>query len=179
MATLEQHKIPATFFVIGSHIAGQEQLLQRMNADGDEIGNHSWSHPNLTTLYPGQVAQQVAMTQAAITAAGVPAPTLFRPPYGAINTMVRSIIPLPLLLWNEDPKDWQANNAAQVVASVDINAKPGGIVDMHDIYRSTADALPQIVTDLTRRGFHFVTVSQLLGLQADSRGVFYGHAASQ
>ncbi len=175
LSDLEQAHVSATFFVIGSRIAGNEAVLQRMYADGDEIGNHSWSHPDLTKLPVDQIQQQIQLTQQAVVAAGVPAPTLFRPPYGAVNQTVEDNVPFATLLWNEDPQDWAANTPQQVIQSVEASARPGGIVDMHDIYHVTADALPQILVDLQARGLHFVTVSQLLQLTPSSRGIYYGH----
>lgn len=175
LTDLEQAHIPATFFVIGNRIGGNEALLQRMYAGGDEIGNHSWSHPDLTKLSADQVRQQISQTQLAVTNAGVPAPTVFRPPYGAINPAVQRNVPLSVLLWNEDPRDWAASTPQQVIQAVEASAKPGGIVDMHDIYHVTANALPKILQDLTARGFHFVTVDQLLQLTPSSRGIYYGH----
>jgi peptidoglycan/xylan/chitin deacetylase (PgdA/CDA1 family) len=176
LTTLEQFHVTASFFVVGSRIAGNEALLQRMRADGNEIGNHSWTHPDFTTLTPQQMKEQIDITQRTIIAAGVPPPTLFRPPYGAVNAQVEASVPMTILLWNEDPQDWAASTPAAVVAAVEASAKPGGIIDMHDIYHVTADALPQILTDLQARGFHFVTVSQLLHLTPASRGLYYGHS---
>ncbi len=175
LAELEQAHITATFFLIGSRVNGNEAILQRMHADGDEIGNHSWSHPDLTKLPIDQVRRQIDLTQQAIFNAGVPAPTVFRPPYGTVTPQIEHNIPLSILLWNEDPRDWAASNAQQVIQSVEASAKPGGIIDMHDIYHVTANALPQILTDLTARGLHFVTVDQLLDLTPSSRGIYYGH----
>jgi len=175
LTDLEQAHIPATFFVVGSRVAGSEALLQRMHNDGDEIGNHSWNHPDFTKLPNNQISQQIQLTQDAVAKAGVPAPTVFRPPYGAVDPRVERNIPLSILLWNEDPRDWQAHTATQVVAAVEASAKPGGIIDMHDIYHITADALPKIITDLSNQGYHFVTVDQLLNLTPSSRGVYYGH----
>lgn len=174
LTELEQAHIPATFFLVGNRVAGNEGLLRRMAADGDEIGNHSWSHPDMTKIPPQAVQQQIQLTQNAVTAAGVPPPTVFRPPYGTVNQAMEDNIHLGILLWNEDPKDWAAGTPAQVVQAVDASAQPGGIVDMHDIYHVTADALPQVITNLTGRGYHFVTVDQLLDLSPSSRGIYYG-----
>jgi peptidoglycan/xylan/chitin deacetylase (PgdA/CDA1 family) len=173
---LEAEHVPATFFVVGARVGGNEALLQRMHADGDEIGNHSWSHPNLPLLPPEQIKQQVQQTQAAVTAAGVPAPTLFRPPYGAVTQAVRdSIVPLTLAFWNEDPRDWAATNAQQVLAASIASAKAGGVVDMHDIYKVTADALQPLIQNLKSRQFQFVTMTQLMAARpGGSGGEFYG-----
>ena len=175
LGELEQAHIHATFFVIGSRIAGNEALLQRMHADGDEIGNHSWTHPDMTKLSADQVQQQVQLTQAAVMNAGVPPPTVFRPPYGFVNQTMEDNVHLSILMWNEDPKDWAASTPDDVVTAVEASAQPGGIVDMHDIYRGTADALPRILADLTNRGYQFVTVDQLLNLSPASRGLYYGY----
>ena len=175
LAELEQAHITATFFVIGSRVPGNEALLRRMHADGDEIGNHSWSHPDLTKLPIDQVRHQIDLTQQVISNAGVPAPTVFRPPYGAVTAQIEHNVPLSVLLWNEDPRDWAVSNAQQVIQAVEASAKAGGVIDMHDIYHVTANALPQILTDLTARGMHFVTVDQLLDLTPSSRGIYYGH----
>ena len=174
LTVLEKEQVHASFFVIGSRIAGNEGLLRQMYADGDEIGNHTWTHPDLTTLKPDQVRQQIAMTQLAIQAAGVPAPTLLRPPYGAVNKTVLSNVPLAVMFWNEDPKDWAANNPNQIEQSVEAVAKPGGVVEMHDIYQVTADSLDPIIQKLKSQHYQFVTVSQLMGLKPGQQGEFYG-----
>jgi peptidoglycan-N-acetylglucosamine deacetylase len=174
LGILEKEQVHASFFVVGSRVAGNEGLLRQMYADGDEIGNHSWSHPDLTTLKPDQVQQQVAMTQAAVEAAGVPAPTLFRPPYGAVNKSVLSNIPLAVMFWNEDPEDWAASNPSQVEQSVESTARPGGVIDMHDIYQLTVNSLDPIIQKLKSEHYQFVTVSQLMGLKPGQQGEYYG-----
>jgi peptidoglycan/xylan/chitin deacetylase (PgdA/CDA1 family) len=180
LSELEAAHVPATFFLIGKHIAGNEGLVARMYGDGYEIGNHTWSHPDLSKLSVDQVRQEVNEGQTAILSAGGPLPRLFRPPYESMTLEQEQVVPLRIVLWNEDPKDWHVGiTAPQVVQAVEASAHPGGIVDMHDIYHTTADALPQILTDLQSRGFHFVTVSQLLAMDPDNDHVFYGFKAQQ
>ena len=175
LSTLESNHIPATFFIVGSRVAGNENLLQRMFNDGDEIGNHSWSHPDMTKLSPNDVRQQIDQTQQAIAASGVPAPTLFRPPYGAVNQTVRDAAgPLALVLWNEDPKDWAADSSAQVLSADETKIKPGSVLISHDIYHVTADALQPLITNLQRRNVVFVTVSPLMHDYPLIDGQFYG-----
>ncbi len=170
---LQRHHARATFFVVGSHVPGNEGLLRRMYSEGHEIGNHSWSHVDFTTLNPLQMEWQINQTQAAVGAAGVPLPTLFRPPYGAVNPVVRSHVPLTMALWNIDPEDWKARNATEVINHVNATAKPGGIVDMHDIQRHTAEALDPLLTGLEQH-YQLVTVTELLNLPAGQRGMYYG-----
>jgi len=173
--TLEKERIPATFFVIGSRVQPNADLIQRMYKDGHEIGNHSWSHPDMTTLKPAQIRQQIVSTQRAIERVSVPAPTLFRPPYGAANAVMHKNIPLTFMFWNEDPRDWEAHRSSEVARAIEVSARPGGVVDMHDIYGITAAALPEVIHNLKSRHYHFVTVSQLLDLHPGQKGDFYGH----
>ena len=173
--TLEGEHVPATFFVVGSRVAPNARLIARMHAAHFEIGNHSWSHPDLTELTPKQIRAQITKTQLAIEKAGAPAPTLFRPPYGYIDKKIRANVHLTFMFWNEDPEDWNADKASQVAARVIRDARPGGVVDMHDIYDVTADALPTVLRGLKGQGFHFVTASQLLDLRPGQSGMFYGH----
>jgi peptidoglycan/xylan/chitin deacetylase (PgdA/CDA1 family) len=172
---LSQAHVSATFFVIGSRISGNEALLQRMQNEGHEIGNHSWSHGDISKSTPDQIKQEVNQTQTAVESAGAPAPIVFRPPYGTVNQTIQDNVPMSLLLWNEDPQDWAANTSEQVVQAVENSAHPGAIIDLHDIYHVTANALPKVITYLQGKGYHFVTVSQLYNLNSDSRGVYYGH----
>jgi peptidoglycan/xylan/chitin deacetylase (PgdA/CDA1 family) len=170
---LDRHHVHATFYVVGSRVAGNEALLRRMHAAGHEIGNHTWSHADLTTLSPEQVREQIANTQAAVAAAGVPLPTTFRPPYGAVNGVVRSNVQLTIVRWNVDPEDWDTKQAKDIVPKVESTAKPGGVVEMHDIHQQTADSLDQLLNDLTPR-YKLVTVSELFSLPPGQRGEFFG-----
>lgn len=174
LGILEKEQVHASFFIVGSRVAGNQALLRRMWVDGDEIGDHSWTHPDFTTLTPGQIQGQIALTQAAIKAAGVPAPTLFRPPYGDVDQKVINNVPLTIMFWNEDPRDWAADSPQQVEKAVEASARPGGVVDMHDIYPVTAESLDPIIKKLKSKHYQFVTVSQLLALQPGQRGEFYG-----
>lgn len=170
---LARHHAHATFFVIGLHVPGNEGLLRRMYQDGHEVGNHSWSHPDFTTIPSGQISQQITATQAAVVHAGLPAPRLFRPPYGALNAGVRNQIQLTTIGWNIDPEDWRAKKPEEIIDRVKATAKPGGIIDLHDIHQATADALDPILTDLQQR-YTLVTVSDLFNLLPGQPGTFYG-----
>ncbi len=178
LTTLEQKHVAATFFLVGKNIAGNETLVQRMAADGFEVGNHSWDHPDMTGLTSDQLRDELLSTQAAIVNAGAPLPTLFRPPYGAVNDQVLADAGLQTALWNIDPEDWRATDPAALAQAIVATAKPGGIIDLHDIHQVTADALPAVIDQLTARGYIFVTVSQLLhSRDRPGHDPFYGYAA--
>jgi peptidoglycan/xylan/chitin deacetylase (PgdA/CDA1 family) len=171
--TLRRYNAKATFFLYGERVPGNRGVVRRIHLSGHEIGNHTWSHRKLSELSPREIEADIARAQNAITAAGAPAPSLFRPPYGDFNVMVRSHIAMTVVAWNIDPEDWKATKPQQVVDRVLKNAKPGAIIDLHDTYRVTADALDPILADLSQK-YHLVTVSEMLNLPAGQPGVFYG-----
>jgi peptidoglycan/xylan/chitin deacetylase (PgdA/CDA1 family) len=170
---LRNHQVRATFFLIGLNVRGNENVVRRIHSDGHEIGNHSWSHRKFSELSPREIEDEIARTQRAITATGVPTPRLFRPPYGDFSPMVRNHVSLTVVSWNVDPEDWRADHAKDVIKHVLDHARPGAIVDMHDIYSVTADALGPILDELTRH-YQLVTVSELLDLSPGQPGIFYG-----
>jgi peptidoglycan/xylan/chitin deacetylase (PgdA/CDA1 family) len=171
---LERHQAHATFFLVGQEVAGNEALLRRMYDGGHEIGNHTWNHRKINELTPQQLQDDVARTQQAIVAAGVPAPRLFRPPYGLFNATIRSHVSLTIISWNIDPEDWKARKSEKITEHVLAHARPGAIVVMHDTERLTAQALEPLLTALKDRQYHLVTVSDLLDLSPGQPGIFYG-----
>ena len=170
--TLERHRVHASFFEIGNKVKGNESQLIRMRYDGDDIGNHSWSHASFLKLTPIQIHQQVQQTQDAIVAAGVPAPYLFRPPYGDFLLKMQKDINLSVILWNVDPKDWSYKDPIKISTVIEQQIKPGAIIVMHDRV-ATAQAIDKVLTDLKGK-YNFVTVSELLNLKPDSQGVYIG-----
>lgn len=172
---LEAAHASASFFVVGIRAKSFPSLLQRMNRDGYEIGNHSWNHADLTTLSAAQIKDQVARTQAAVLAAGLPAPTLFRPPYGAINDTVRANIPLAIAMWNNDPEDWMKSpDPNALYNSVIQQLKPGRVVILHDIDQTTVTELPRILQTIQAQHYQLVTFSQLFNLSPNATGEYFG-----
>ncbi|MFM9607310.1 polysaccharide deacetylase family protein [Streptomyces niveiscabiei] len=158
---LAQYKARATFFVVGQNVAAHPDLVHAEARAGHEVGNHSWSHPDLTRLTEQQVASQLGRTNAAIKAATGKEPTLFRPPYGAVNSRVKSATTLSPVLWDIDTEDWKYRDAAKVARTVIDKAGRDKVVLMHDIHLTSVAAIPEILRTLTARGYHFVTVSHL------------------
>jgi peptidoglycan/xylan/chitin deacetylase (PgdA/CDA1 family) len=174
---LEQRQVPATFFLIGRNIGGNEGLVRRMATDKFEIGNHTWDHAHLPTLTRELINDEVLRTQTAIAAAGAPVPALLRPPYGEMSPDVLQNIGLQLALWNEDPKDWEATDPAALTQTVVAAARPGGVIDFHDTHPITADVMAGIIDQLSLRNFRFVTMSDLLHSRyRPGTAPFYGYA---
>ncbi|GAA2603353.1 hypothetical protein GCM10010411_41750 [Actinomadura fulvescens] len=151
----------ATFFMLGQNIQGNEALLKRMVQEGHEVANHSWSHPDLTGLSSSAVRWEVERTNKAIQAASGVRPTMFRPPYGSTDERVGRAVAMPQIMWSVDSLDWQHHSVSTNVRIGTREPRSGGIVLYHDIHKETVDAIPQVLSNLKRRGFTFVTVSQL------------------
>jgi len=166
---LKQRGIHATFFVVGQNAAQYPDILKRAVAEGHEIGNHSWSHPQLTHLSMDGVDSQVQKTNDAIRAAIGHNPTLIRPPYGAttpaLNRYYAQKYGMKVILWSVDPLDWKYRNSAHVEKEILGQVGPGGIVLSHDIHATTVAAMPETLDALIARGYKFATVSELIAMQ--------------
>lgn len=163
LVILKEYGAKATFFMIGQKIAGQEALLQKIVAQGNEIGNHTWSHPNLAGLSAQGVKQEITLTNEAIEKAIHKTPKLMRPPYGSTNATVQAAAGMQEIMWTVDTLDWQNHSTAAIMQNVKAQLTPGGIILMHDIHQSTVAALPSVLDYLKSQGYEMVTVSELNG----------------
>ncbi|NYS49264.1 polysaccharide deacetylase family protein [Streptococcus danieliae] len=171
---LEKEKVPATFFVLGRNVAGNEQILKRMSKRGSEIANHTFNHPNLQLLPTDGALAEIRDTQSEIKRATGIDSKLFRPPFGNYTSQTRLYGGLPTILWSVDTLDWQSHNPAMILEQVKTYARPGGIVLMHDIHKETIDAVPAVIDYLKKEGYEFVTVSDLLKTKGiDPQGIYY------
>ncbi len=166
---LRRLKAPATFFEIGEQVSAYRTLVANMSRWGFVIGDHTWTHPQLTLLSNAQVIKQIALTQNLI-AKITRTPVLFmRPPYGAQNVRIRTLAGrqgMVTTLWSIDTTDWTRPGVSVIVARA-LAARAGEIILMHDgggIRSQTVAAIPTIVRLLRARGFRLVTLPQLLAL---------------
>jgi peptidoglycan/xylan/chitin deacetylase (PgdA/CDA1 family) len=163
---LAAHQIKATFFVIGQNVAEHPEIVARAAREGHEIGNHSWSHPNLGKMSDDGVRQQLRQTQDAIESATGDKPTLLRPPYGSLTTRQRRWIHVEfgyeIVLWDVDPLDWKRPGPTVVCNRIVKETRAGSIVLSHDIHPGTIAAMPSTLDQLEAKGFKFVTVSELI-----------------
>jgi peptidoglycan-N-acetylglucosamine deacetylase len=165
---LKQRNIKATFFMIGQNAEHNPAIVQRILAEGHEIGNHSWTHPQLSKLSDERVTEEINQTQAAIKNACGYTPVLLRPPYGAITARQKQWIEqqfgLSVIIWSVDPFDWKRPGASVIEQRILAGARPGAIILSHDIHKQTVDAMPATLDALAAKGFKFVTVSQLIAM---------------
>lgn len=161
---LEKNGVCATFFVLGSRIEGHEDMLTRMDELGCEIGNHSFSHADLTRLSKADCQWELSDTDAEIRRVTGHEASVVRPPYGYYNKAVRSAAGRPLILWTVDTNDWRGKAPGEIADYVIQQAKEGSVILMHDQQTQTADAMEMIIPTLIDEGFRFVTVSELIRL---------------
>lgn len=166
---LKERNIKATFYVIGKSVEAHPQIIRRMVAEGHEIGNHTWSHPNLTKLSQSAVEQELRKCEAAIAKAAAVRPRTMRPPYGAFTQSQRvwafDNFGYPTILWDVDPQDWKRPGVSVVANRIVSNTQNGSIILAHDLHKTTVDSMPRALDDLLRKGYKFVTVSQLIAMQ--------------
>ena len=166
---LKARNIKATFYVVGTNAKRYPQLLRRMVAEGHEIGNHTVNHLGLARISNEKVRSELGQAHRAILdACGVP-PTTVRPPYGSVTKAQKQWIfdefGYTTVLWSVDPKDWQRPGSSVVARRLVEGARNGSILLAHDIHSPTITAMPSALDQLLRKGFQFVTVSQLMALQ--------------
>lgn len=177
---LRARNIKATFYVIGQSVNLYPAVVRRTVAEGHEIGNHSNTHRLLSKLGDSDVRADLARCRdAVVNAAGVKPATL-RPPYGGLLQRQREWIHdefgYPTILWSVDPLDWKRPGAGVISSRILAGASAGGIVLAHDLHSQTVDAMPATLDGLLRRGFKFVTVSQLLAMQTTATAAQTGPA---
>jgi peptidoglycan-N-acetylglucosamine deacetylase len=151
---LKQAGLRATMFNLGQNAQNNPSLVREQVSAGMWVGNHSYTHPHMTTLSSTQMSSEITRTQQAIQSATGTAPKLFRPPYGETNAALRAVEVqngLTEVLWNVDSQDWNGATTAQIVAAAG-RLQNGDVILMHDQYQTTLQAVPQIAQNLKSRG---------------------------
>jgi len=169
---LRARNIKATFYVIGRSVELYPQVVRRTVAEGHEIGNHSHTHRLLSKLGDSELHQEMSRCRDAVVRAAGVQPRTMRPPYGGLLQRQREIVHseygYPTILWSVDPLDWKNRNSGLITSRILAGSSAGGIVLAHDLHATTVDAMPGTLDGLLRRGFKFVTVSQLLAMKTDA-----------
>lgn len=166
---LRERGIHVTFFLSGQWVAHNPELTQQMVADGHELANHSYTHPDFTTLSDQAIADELNATDAIVQeVAGVTTRPYFRPPFGARTRRVLSVAAdagFRSVYWTLDSGDWLPRaTGTSVLTRILRNVEPGDIVVEHVGADASADVLPDILDELHARGWAVGTVSQVLGL---------------
>jgi peptidoglycan/xylan/chitin deacetylase (PgdA/CDA1 family) len=165
---LRARNVKATFYVIGKNVDLYPGIVRRTVAEGHEIGNHTYTHPKLSSLSTDRVMSEIRKTDDAIVRACGIRPKTLRPPYGALlqsqRQMIHSTFGYPTIMWSVDPLDWKRPGSSVVTSRIVSATNNGAIILVHDLHGSSVDAMPATVDALLRKGYKFVTVSQLLAM---------------
>ncbi|WP_081898922.1 polysaccharide deacetylase family protein [Herbidospora cretacea] len=172
---LARHQAKATFYVLGKLVTPESApVLKRMVAEGHELGNHSWDHAMLSGLSRDGVDRQLSRTQQVVRKiTGVRMRTM-RPPYGATSKMVGEVSKLhglAQIIWSVDTQDWLVRKPDRIVRR-SASAKPGEVILLHDIHESTVRSVPRLLDALDKKGFVYVTISELFGEMAPGKKYF-------
>lgn len=168
---LKERGVRSTFFLVGPQVSKYPDTAKRILDEGHSIGNHSWSHKDLKTMTPEQVAGEIDRTQQEIADATGYTPQLMRAPYGSISTSLLDALherDMSHVYWTIDTRDWAGTSIADMRKNVTDHAQPGAILLMHSFggrknaLDNTLKLLPQIIDDLSKEGFTFVTVDELI-----------------
>ncbi|HEY3116182.1 MAG TPA: polysaccharide deacetylase family protein [Chloroflexota bacterium] len=165
---LSSRGVHSTFFITGAFADRYPDLIARIAADGHELANHSYSHPDFRKLTENQMRVEIRRAAASIEAASGSAPTLlWRPPFGSRDKRILQVVDdegYRPIYWTLDSGDWLDGATEQKVRSTVLSkAGAGAIVVGHISPDATARAMPAIIDGLRDQGFALVTVSQLLG----------------
>ena len=158
---LAQYNGRATFYVVGERVPAEAAEMQRIVAEGHEIGNHTYSHKYLNKLNTAQIRQEIDRCADTVQSVCGVRPATVRLPGGNKNATVLAAVQEPIVLWNVDTLDWKTRNAQQTVSAVLDHVQDGDIILMHELYQASGDAALQIIPELTNRGYQLVTVSEM------------------
>ncbi|MBW4645086.1 MAG: polysaccharide deacetylase family protein [Goleter apudmare HA4340-LM2] len=167
---LKQNDVKGTFFVVGQNVKNYPDLMKRIVADGHGIGNHTWHHW-YHAMNPQTAAYEVENTTNLIYKTTGVKTGLFRPPGGMMHNGVAAYArnsKYAVVMWSSDSIDYSRPSVPKLINNVFRQAKPGGIVLMHDgggNRSQTVQALPTIIENFRKQGYSFVTVSELLEMQ--------------
>lgn len=165
---LEKHKVPATFFLIGSNIDDDSaENMKRAVSLGCELGNHSFTHPMMSRMDEDQVKEEVEATSDMIEKITGQRPKFFRPPYINVKPEMYDWIDLTFIC-GKGCEDWVATVGKEArLKGIIENAEPGAIYLLHDFEgnEATVEALDEAIPVLKEQGYTFVTLSQLFEKQ--------------
>ncbi|MDO4464247.1 MAG: polysaccharide deacetylase family protein [Bacillota bacterium] len=159
---LKERNVKATFFITGQNVEAYPEIVKEIYAEGHLIGNHTYSHIQLTSKNEESFKQEIVRTNEAIKEVTGQDTIYVRPPYGSWNKEFEKELNMFPVLWTVDPLDWCSSDASRIVRSVCSKAKENDIILMHDQYKTTVTAALKIVDELTKKGYEFVTVDELL-----------------
>ncbi|BCS81097.1 polysaccharide deacetylase family sporulation protein PdaB [Anaerocellum diazotrophicum] len=177
LSILKKYNAKATFFLVGFWVEKYPEDVKDIFSQGHEIGSHSDKHLHMSRLSESEIIKDIKSCEEKIIRIIHKKPTVFRPPYGDYNnTLIKTLSSLGyyVIQWDVDSLDWKDLSAQDIAQRVLKRVKSGSIVLFHNNAKNTKYALPIILNTLTKQGYEFVTVSELIykdGYYIDHQGV--------
>ena len=178
---LKKSNINATFFIIGENAEVNPDIVEKIYNQGNEIGNHTFTHPNVAEISPERARMELNATERLIEEITGHSTIMFRPPYVADAEPSAPNELLPVLRAQQigytmigeliDPDDWQRPSSNEIIRRIMNQINNGNVILLHDgggNRSNTVKALPQLIGILKKQGYKFVTISDLLGKSRDA-----------
>ncbi|MCD8131801.1 MAG: polysaccharide deacetylase family protein [Lachnospiraceae bacterium] len=159
---LRERGVKATFFVTGENASEYPELIERIQEEGHLIGNHTYSHVELSAVGQEVFLEELEKTNQVLRELTGEEIIYVRPPYGEWNKEIEELCGMFPVLWDVDSLDWYSKNTDAVVRRVLADVEDGDIILMHDGYQSTVEAALYLIDELSAQGYEFVTVDELL-----------------
>ncbi|MFV9509722.1 delta-lactam-biosynthetic de-N-acetylase [Tepidibacillus sp. LV47] len=165
---LKEKKVPATFFVTGHYVKSEPELLKRMVKEGHIIGNHSWTHPDMTKISRQKIKEELEKVKEEVNKiTGQKGMKFARPPRGIFNEQTLAVsreLGYTTVFWSIAYKDWETNNQKGWKYAYDkvmAQLHPGAVILLHSVSKDNAEALGKIIDDARKLGYEFKSLDQL------------------
>ena len=159
---LKERNVRATFFLLGKNVKENHELVQRMQAEGHLLGNHTYNHVQLNKIPETTARQEILKTNNEIYEATGKYPEYMRPPYGAWKKNMELCVEMLPVFWDIDTLDWKSQNVDAILKAAGEEPEDGSIILMHDEYQTSVEAALLIIDRLKEKGYEFVTVDELI-----------------
>lgn len=159
---LKERGVHATFFVTGEHAGLHPEIIKRMQNEGHLIGNHTYSHIQLTKNNREDFKEELIMTNKVIKEITGEEVQYVRPPYGSWDKSFEKELNMFPVLWTVDPLDWSSKNVTGITRKIVTNTKENDIILMHDYFETSVTAALKAIDELQEKGYTFVTVDEIL-----------------
>ncbi len=159
---LKERNVRATFFLLGKNVKENQELVQRMQAEGHLLGNHTYNHVQLNKIPETTARQEILKTNNEIYEATGKYPEYMRPPYGAWKKNMELCVEMLPVFWDIDTLDWKSQNVDAILKTAGEEPEDGSIILMHDEYQTSVEAALLLIDRLKEKGYEFVTVDELI-----------------
>lgn len=179
--TLVKYDSKATFFLVGNKIEKYAKTMDVLVKNGMDIGNHTYSHKELTKLRDKEILKEIDLTNEVIYNKTGIKPIFLRPSYGAMNKRIKKLSTMPIIIWNIDTLDWKYHNSNKIKDKILKYVSDGDIILMHDTYVATLNAVEMVIPELKKQGYKIVSVSELFKYKGvkPKLGIGYGYVGGR